>query len=180
MRRSSKLTAGLVAIVVLSSGGTARSAEPSSASDASSAEDATELAKKLQNPIGDLYSFPFQNNTNFSTGPNKGAQDILNVQPVIPIHINEDWNVITHTILPLIWQPSRGLVCRHRSDHHSELAHRGQQGPDAVGRCPGRWGRENWREAAGQFPSRRLLQRAPARIRFDLAVAYPSYFDFLA
>ena len=64
------------------------------------------MAKKLQNPVGDLYSFPFQNNTNFNYGPNKGTQDILNVQPVIPIHINEDWNVITRTILPLIWQPS--------------------------------------------------------------------------
>jgi hypothetical protein len=33
-------------------------------------------------------------------------QDILNVQPVIPIHINPDWTVITRTILPLVWQPS--------------------------------------------------------------------------
>jgi hypothetical protein len=69
-------------------------------------DDATALAKKLQNPIGDLYSFPFQNNTNFNYGPNKGTQNILNVQPVIPIHVNEDWNIITRTILPLIWQPS--------------------------------------------------------------------------
>lgn len=75
--------------------------------DASNAdEDATALAKKLQNPIGDLYSFPFQNNTNFNTGPNKGTQDILNIQPVIPIHVNADWTVITRTILPLVWQPS--------------------------------------------------------------------------
>jgi hypothetical protein len=106
MGRWAKSAAGLIAIVVLSCGGPARSAEPSSLSDASSADDATALAKKLQNPIGDLYSFPFQNNTNFNTGPNKGTQDILNIQPVIPIHINEDWNVITRTILPLIWQPS--------------------------------------------------------------------------
>jgi hypothetical protein len=69
-------------------------------------EDTTALAKKLQNPIGDLYSFPFQGNTNFSYGPNKGTQEILNIQPVIPIHVNADWNVITRTILPLIWQPS--------------------------------------------------------------------------
>ena len=74
-------------------------------SDASS-DSASALAKKLQNPIGDLYSFPFQSNTNFNTGPHKGTQDILNIQPVIPIHINEDWNIITRTILPLIWQPS--------------------------------------------------------------------------
>src|SRR5271165_5468580 len=71
-----------------------------------SGDDATELAKKLQNPIGDLYSIPFQNNTNFNYGPNKGTQDILNIQPVIPIHVTDEWNVITRTILPLIWQPS--------------------------------------------------------------------------
>ncbi len=74
-------------------------------SDAGS-DSASALAKKLQNPIGDLYSFPFQSNTNFNTGPHNGTQDILNIQPVIPIHVNEDWNVITRTILPLIWQPS--------------------------------------------------------------------------
>jgi hypothetical protein len=79
---------------------------PAEAQDADSAGNATALAKKLQNPIGDLYSFPFQNNINFNYGPHGGTQDILNVQPVIPIHVNEDWNVITRTILPLIWQPS--------------------------------------------------------------------------
>ncbi len=85
----------------------ASSAPPDAASpDDSAANSNTALAKKLQNPIGDLYSFPFQNNTNFNYGPNKGTQDILNVQPVIPIHITEDWNIITRTILPLIWQPS--------------------------------------------------------------------------
>ncbi|MBS0558807.1 MAG: neuromedin U [Proteobacteria bacterium] len=74
--------------------------------DAGAAPDVTELAKKLQNPIGDLYSFPFQNNTNFNAGTKGGTQNILNVQPVIPIHINEDWNIISRTILPLIWQPT--------------------------------------------------------------------------
>lgn len=69
-------------------------------------QSASDLAKKLQNPIGDLYSIPFQSNTNFRTGPNRGTQEILNIQPVIPIHLNEDWNIITRTILPLIWQPS--------------------------------------------------------------------------
>ena len=64
----------------------------------------TDLAKKLQNPIGDLYRFPFQNNTNFDYGPHGGTQDILNIQPVIPIHLN-DWNIITRTILPIVWTP---------------------------------------------------------------------------
>jgi hypothetical protein len=74
--------------------------------DNGASDSATDLAKKLQNPIGDLISVPFQSNTNFNVGPNKGTQDILNIQPVIPIHLNQDWNVITRTILPLVWNPS--------------------------------------------------------------------------
>jgi hypothetical protein len=65
----------------------------------------SDLAKKIQNPIGDLYSFPFQNNTNFGFGPHGGTQDVLNIQPVIPLHVTPDWNVITRTILPLVWTP---------------------------------------------------------------------------
>jgi len=65
----------------------------------------TDLAKKIQNPIGDLYSFPFQNNANFGAGPHGGVQDVLNIQPVIPLHVAPDWNVITRTILPLVWSP---------------------------------------------------------------------------
>jgi hypothetical protein len=64
-----------------------------------------ELAKLAQNPVGNLVSVPFQNNTNFNAGPYNGTQNILNIQPVCPITVNEDWNVITRTIVPLIWQP---------------------------------------------------------------------------
>ena len=66
---------------------------------------AEELAKLAQNPVGNLVSLPFQNDTNFNTGPQSGTQNILNIQPVIPIEISKDWNLITRTILPLIWQP---------------------------------------------------------------------------
>ena len=70
----------------------------------------TDLAKKIQNPIGDLYSFPFQSNTNFGFGPHGGTQEILNIQPVIPIHITPDWNIITRTILPVVWNPDLSPV----------------------------------------------------------------------
>jgi hypothetical protein len=107
------LCASLLALSFLPATARAQSAPPNQApdvpaetQDADSGGDATALAKKLQNPIGNLYSFPFQNNINFNYGPHGGTQDILNVQPVIPIHVNEDWNVITRTILPLLWQPS--------------------------------------------------------------------------
>jgi len=68
-------------------------------------DSATAIAKKLQNPVGDLINVPFQNNTNFGFGPHHGTQDDLNIQPVIPIHITSDWNIITRTILPLVWNP---------------------------------------------------------------------------
>ena len=67
-----------------------------------------ELAKLAQNPVGNLISLPFQNNTNLNFGPDKGTQNILNIQPVVPISINDDWNIITRTIVPVIWNPSLG------------------------------------------------------------------------
>jgi len=82
----------------------ASDAKDAPASDAK--DDASSLAEKLQNPIGDLISVPFQSNTNFDAGPHNGVQEVLNIQPVIPIHISPEWNVITRTILPLVWSPS--------------------------------------------------------------------------
>lgn len=70
--------------------------------------DTEALAKQAQNPIAALISVPFQNNTNFNVGPEDGTQNILNIQPVIPITLNKDWNLITRTILPVIYQPSLG------------------------------------------------------------------------
>src|SRR5450755_1779216 len=69
---------------------------------------AEELAKLAQNPVGNLISVPFQNNTNLNFGPEKGTQNILNIQPVIPISISDDWNIITRTILPVISMPALG------------------------------------------------------------------------
>lgn len=68
---------------------------------------AEELAKKTQNPVADLISVPLQNNFNFGTGFHHNKMlYVLNVQPVIPIKIAEDWNVITRVIMPIINQPS--------------------------------------------------------------------------
>lgn len=64
-----------------------------------------DLAKQAQNPIANLISLPFQNNTNFGIGPDDEVQNVLNIQPVIPVSLNENWNVITRTIVPIISQP---------------------------------------------------------------------------
>ena len=64
-----------------------------------------DLRKQAQNPIADLVSVPFQSNTNFNTGPFNRTQEVLNIQPVVPMHISTDWNLISRTIAPLISQP---------------------------------------------------------------------------
>jgi hypothetical protein len=69
-------------------------------------ESETELAKKTQNPVADLISIPLQNNTGFGIGPNHRTQNVLNVQPVVPISLNSEWNLITRTIMPIIKQPN--------------------------------------------------------------------------
>jgi len=108
------VVAALVSIIVGSAPARAQSTLPSPAPaprvnvvpPSKTDDDATTLAEKLQNPIGELNSVPFQNNINFNVGPNKGTQDILNIQPVVPIHLSDDWNMITRTILPVVWNPS--------------------------------------------------------------------------
>jgi len=69
------------------------------------ADDVDELAKKTQNPVGDLISVPLQFNVNPNTGPFKRTQELLNVQPVVPISISPDWNLIVRPIMPLLSQP---------------------------------------------------------------------------
>jgi len=69
------------------------------------ADEAEDLAKQTQNPVADLISLPFQNNTNFNLGPNNRTQNILNIQPVVPFNLSEKWNLITRTIAPIIYQP---------------------------------------------------------------------------
>ncbi len=69
-------------------------------------DESAELARAVQNPIADLISLPFQNNTNFDFGPREKTQNVLNIQPVIPFSLGEDWLAITRTIIPIVSQPS--------------------------------------------------------------------------
>ena len=62
------------------------------------------LAKQLNNPIASLISVPFQGNYDTGYGPDDGEKFFVNVQPVIPISLSDDWNLISRSILPVAWQ----------------------------------------------------------------------------
>jgi hypothetical protein len=79
---------------------------PATAADPQGQESTAQLAKAAQNPVADVISIPFQDNIGFGYGPQKDVQNVLNIQPVIPLHLTEDWNLITRTILPVVTQPS--------------------------------------------------------------------------
>ena len=64
---------------------------------------AEELAKMAQNPLANMMSFPFQNNTTFGMGEYDGTSNVLNIQPVLPFY---DGHLITRTIVPIVSQPA--------------------------------------------------------------------------
>jgi hypothetical protein len=79
-------------------------ASTTGAKDAGAAA-AEELQKAVQNPVASLISVPVQNNSNFSVGPYNRTQDVLNIQPVIPANISDNWMIISRIIQPIVWQP---------------------------------------------------------------------------
>ena len=98
-RRSTDLNFDRINFGMLQDAPPADAAPPAGAGGAS----ADELSKKLSNPISDLISVPLQSNFIFGAGDD-GFRYVLNVQPVIPISLNEDWNLIVRTIVPVIYQ----------------------------------------------------------------------------
>lgn len=79
-------------------------------------DQAAELAKKLANPIASLVSVPLQYNYDEYGGVNDGASvSRLNIQPVIPFSLSEEWNLITRTIIPLVDQSDFPVAAMNES-----------------------------------------------------------------
>jgi hypothetical protein len=68
---------------------------------------AGDLAKATQNPVASLISVPLQNFTDFNIGPfGRDRNTVIQFQPVVPIQLSENWNLITRTIGALVYQPN--------------------------------------------------------------------------
>jgi hypothetical protein len=78
---------------------------PTTADDQTAQE--ADLAKKLQNPVAALISVPIQNNWDFGIGPAHAMKYTANIQPVVPLSISDDWDLIIRTILPVIYAESQ-------------------------------------------------------------------------
>jgi hypothetical protein len=99
-----------------------------SEAQAESAE-ADKLAKQLANPISSLISVPFQANEDWGYGPSgNGHKFTLNIQPVIPISISKNWNVIVRTILPIVSQHDLFYVPNLPKDSPLQPQNRSQDG----------------------------------------------------
>ena len=97
IRTGNHFLAAFIVLAILVIPGTAR-AEDQATQD---------LAKASQNPISTLISVPFENNTTFNNGTEDAIVNILNIKPVVPLSIGENWNLINRLIVPVIYQDER-------------------------------------------------------------------------
>ena len=94
------------------------------------ADTATELAKKTQNPVSDLISVPFENNANFNAGPDNKVLNVLNIKPVVPLKLNDEWNLINRAIIPLISQPGVDGTSIGRKNGVGDITYQGFFSPN--------------------------------------------------
>src|SRR5262245_37656575 len=70
-----------------------------------STSNARDLAMKLNVPVSSLTRVPFESNFEHKVGSvGEGFRYTLNFQPVIPLRLKNDWNLISRTIIPVIYQ----------------------------------------------------------------------------
>ena len=95
-------------VLLAQTSATDATAPPVAVSDKSedaSASESAKLALKLTNPVASLISIPIQNWFDFNLGPKKdGFRYTMEAQPVYPMQISKDWNLISRTTIPVVYQ----------------------------------------------------------------------------
>jgi hypothetical protein len=102
---ASRLALRIAALVLASAARCAFAQSAPAEAEADEAAGAQTAAAQAQNPIAHVISVPFQNNALTRTGPYRKTADTLLIQPVIPIRIDDNWSVITRTIVPVVYLP---------------------------------------------------------------------------
>ena len=95
-----RFAAGLAFVLIFPAAASAQQAP------APAADEAAEIAKKLNNPVAALISVPLQNNWDYGIGTANAMKYTLNIQPVVPLSISKEWNVIVRQIVPIIYAES--------------------------------------------------------------------------
>lgn len=80
------------------------SAQPAFSAEAKKAPSKADLAKASQNPVAAMISVPFENNATLNNGPDNVFVNVLNIKPVIPMKLTENWNLINRAIVPVVYQ----------------------------------------------------------------------------
>jgi hypothetical protein len=101
VRRLVGLGAILLSIVPLNVG----AQTSSDAQEQQTIDEAERLQKLVENPVSNMVTVPFQNETNFPIGSFNRTQNVFNLQPVIPFRLNDKWNLVARVIVPLVSQP---------------------------------------------------------------------------
>ncbi len=81
-------------------------AKASQKADGKPPQDAKALAKASQNPVASMISLPFEFNSTFNNGPDDVFIEVLNIKPVLPMSLTENWNLINRAIVPVVYQGS--------------------------------------------------------------------------
>ncbi len=102
MKTTTTTTTATMALAFLSCALPLRAATVASSVPTGAEDEQAKLAMQLNNPVASLISMPLQSNWDFGIGPSDAYRYTLNVQPVIPITLNDEWNLISRTIAPII------------------------------------------------------------------------------
>jgi hypothetical protein len=91
------------ALLVLCASQASAQQTPSASPTPLSAQD---LAKSTHNPFQDFFKLPILEETGFRIGPKHNAGESVNIEPLIPIRLNNEWDLIVQPNQSITYLPS--------------------------------------------------------------------------